>query len=89
MRFPNDVILVCIRWYAACPLSYRHPEEMMQDRSIVRPSDNQSPGHPVLAVAGKGLLSSQTSCRLQLAYGRGVNAIGELEGSGIGRKLAA
>ena len=29
MRFPIDVILVCIRWYAAYPLSYRHLEEMM------------------------------------------------------------
>ena len=27
MRFPIDVILVCIRWYAAYPLSYRHLEE--------------------------------------------------------------
>jgi len=30
MRFPIDVILVCIRWYAAYPLSYRHLEEMME-----------------------------------------------------------
>jgi transposase-like protein len=28
------VILVCIRWYAACPLSYRHLEEMMQERGV-------------------------------------------------------
>ena len=28
MRFPIDVILVCIRWYVAYPLSYRHLEEM-------------------------------------------------------------
>jgi len=34
MRFPIDVILVCIRWYAAYPLSYRHLEEMMQDRGV-------------------------------------------------------
>jgi putative transposase len=34
MRFPIDVILVCIRWYAAYPLSYRHLEEMMQERDI-------------------------------------------------------
>ena len=34
MRFPIDVILVCIRWYAAYPLSYRHLEEMMQERSV-------------------------------------------------------
>ena len=35
MRFPIDVILVCIRWYAACPLSYRHLEEMMQERGVL------------------------------------------------------
>ena len=34
MRFPIDVILVCIRWHAAYPLSYRHLEEMMQERAI-------------------------------------------------------
>jgi transposase-like protein len=32
MRFPIDVILVCIHWYAASPLNYRHLEEMMQER---------------------------------------------------------
>lgn len=32
MRFPLDVILVCIRWYVAYPLSYRHLEEMMEER---------------------------------------------------------
>ena len=35
MRFPVDVILVCIRWYAAHPLSYRHLEEIMQERGVV------------------------------------------------------
>jgi transposase-like protein len=34
MRFPIDVILLCIRWYAAYPLSYRHLEEMMQERGV-------------------------------------------------------
>ncbi|MBK5205114.1 MAG: IS6 family transposase, partial [Polaromonas sp.] len=34
MRFPIDVILVCIRWYAAYPLSYCHLEEMMQERGV-------------------------------------------------------
>ena len=34
MRFPIDVILVCIRWYAAYPLSYRHLEEIMQERGV-------------------------------------------------------
>ena len=35
MRFPIDVILVCIRWYAVYPLSYRHLEEMMEERGVV------------------------------------------------------
>ena len=34
MRFPLEVILVCIRWYAAYQLSYRHLEEMMQERGF-------------------------------------------------------
>ena len=34
MRFPIDVILVCIRRYAANPLSYRHLEEMMEERGV-------------------------------------------------------
>lgn len=32
MHFPIDVILVCIRWYAAYLLSYLHLEEMMEER---------------------------------------------------------
>ena len=34
MGFPIDVILVCIRWYAAYPLSYRQLEEMMEERGV-------------------------------------------------------
>ena len=34
MRFPKEVILLCIRWYAAYPLSYRNLEEMMQERGV-------------------------------------------------------
>ena len=34
LRFPIDLILVCIRWYAAYPLSYRHLEEMMEERGV-------------------------------------------------------
>lgn len=31
MRFPVEIILLCIRGYAAYPVSYRHLEEMMED----------------------------------------------------------
>jgi putative transposase len=34
MRFPIDVILVSIRWYVAYTLSYRHLEEMMEERGV-------------------------------------------------------
>jgi hypothetical protein len=34
MRFPIDVILACIRWYTAYPLSYRYLEEMMQEHGV-------------------------------------------------------
>ena len=34
MRFPKEIILLCIRWYAAYPLSYRHLEEMMEERGV-------------------------------------------------------
>ena len=34
MRLPIGIILVCLRWYAAYPLSYRHLEEMMQERGV-------------------------------------------------------
>ena len=35
MRFPINVILVYIRWHAAYPLSYRHLEEIMEDRGVL------------------------------------------------------
>lgn len=35
MRFPIDVILACICWYAAYPLSYRHLGEFMQEQGVV------------------------------------------------------
>src|ERR1035437_10327513 len=34
MRFPKEIVLVCIRWYAACALSYRNLEEMMEERGV-------------------------------------------------------
>ena len=34
MHYPLEVILVCVRWYAAYPLSLRHIEEMMVERGV-------------------------------------------------------
>ena len=34
LHYPLDVILLCVRWYVAYPLSLRHLEEMMAERGI-------------------------------------------------------
>lgn len=34
LHYPLDVILTCVRWYVAFPLSLRHLEEMMAERGI-------------------------------------------------------
>jgi transposase-like protein len=33
-HYPLEVMQVCVRWYAAYPLSFRHLEEMMQERGV-------------------------------------------------------
>jgi transposase-like protein len=35
LDFPLEVMLPCVRWYVAYPLSLRHLEEMMAERGIV------------------------------------------------------
>jgi putative transposase len=30
----QDLILTCVRWYVAYPLSYRQVEEFMQERGV-------------------------------------------------------
>jgi putative transposase len=34
-HFPSDIILMGIRWYVAYPLSYRHVEELMEERGVL------------------------------------------------------
>ena len=34
LRFPLEIMLVCVRWYVAYPLSLRNLEEMMQERGV-------------------------------------------------------
>jgi putative transposase len=35
MHYPLAVMLTCVRWYVAYPLSFRHIEEMMAERGVV------------------------------------------------------
>lgn len=34
LHYPFEVMLTCVRWYVAYPLSLRHIEEMMQERGV-------------------------------------------------------
>jgi putative transposase len=34
LHYPLEVMLVCVRWYAAYPLSLRHIKEMMAERGV-------------------------------------------------------
>jgi transposase-like protein len=34
LHYPMEVMLTCVRWYVAYPLSLRHVEEMMQERGV-------------------------------------------------------
>jgi len=34
MHYPLEVMLTCVRWYAAYPLTLLHVEEMMAERGV-------------------------------------------------------
>ena len=34
LHYPLEIMLTCVRWYVAYPLSPRHVEEMMQERGV-------------------------------------------------------
>src|SRR5262245_52952035 len=34
VHFPQDIILMGVRWYVAYPLSTRHVEELMEERGV-------------------------------------------------------
>ena len=34
LHYPLEILLTCVRWYVAYPLSLRHIEEMMQERGV-------------------------------------------------------
>lgn len=65
MRFPIGIILVCIRWYVAYPLSYRHLEEMMDERGVS--VDHSSINRWALRFSRpSGCTSSSRRCRAKL-----------------------
>jgi putative transposase len=45
-HFPPEIILMGVRWYVAYPLSYRHVEELMEERGV--PVDHATVQHWVV-----------------------------------------
>jgi transposase-like protein len=70
LHYPLDVMLTCVRWYVAYPLSLRNLEEMMAERGFGRSFDRASLGHQTSAGAGKDVSATQTRGRQKLANGR-------------------
>ena len=72
-HFPQEIILMGVRWYVAYPLSYRHVEELMEERGV--PVDHatiQPLGRQIQSPAGRGVSSPQAPGVGQLAHGRDV-----------------
>ena len=62
-----------VRWYVAYPLSYRHVEELMEERGVPdRPRDDPALGREIQSAAGRGVSPPQAPGVGQLAHGRDV-----------------
>ena len=71
MHYPLEVMLTCVRWYAAYPLSLRHIEEMMAERGVaVDHATVHRWGHQNPASARRSVSSAQTPGGRELAHGR-------------------
>ena len=33
-QYPGEVIVLCVRWYLRCPLSYEHVSELLAERGV-------------------------------------------------------
>jgi len=69
MRFPIDVILVCIRWYAAYLLSYRHLEEEMEERGVSVDHSSINGGRFVFCRSSRDGPKTRAPSRRQLTHG--------------------
>jgi hypothetical protein len=62
LHYPLDVILTCVRWYVAYPLSLRHLEDMMAERGVSVDTFNCAPlGHQAVAGAGASVWPPQAA----------------------------
>ena len=70
LRFPLDIMLLCVRWYIAYPLSLRNLEEMMQRARPDRRSFHDSPLDRQAGSGAGGSLSKRKRTR-------GIGAVGK------------
>ena len=73
LRYPPEVMLTCVRWYAACPLSLRHIKDDGRARRSRRSRHGASLGHQNSANARCGVSLAQTSGGHELTYGRNLH----------------
>ena len=72
-HFPQEIILMGVRWYVAYPLSTRHVEELMEERGVH--VDHATINRWVIKyspAAGRGVSPPQAPGVGQLADGRDV-----------------
>jgi len=63
-HFPQDIILMGVRWYVAYPLNYRHVEELMAERGV--PVDHATVQRWVVKYSP--LLEAAFHCRKRLVW---------------------
>jgi len=70
LHYPLKVMLVCVRWYAAYPLSLRNFEEMMAESGVGRrPCHGASLGDEDAASSGGAVSRPQAIGRFHLEGG--------------------
>ncbi|MGF6292614.1 hypothetical protein QFZ98_004475 [Paraburkholderia youngii] len=75
LHYPLDVMLLCVRWYVAYPLSLRHLEQMMAERGIaVDHSIGSSLGTQTVPGPGEGVSTAQTDGQQELEDGRDLHS---------------
>src|ERR1700749_16481 len=71
MHYPLEVMLTCVRWYVAYPLSLRHIEEMMAERGVfVDHATVHRWALKIVPVLVKVFRSRKRAVGNKLAYGR-------------------
>ena len=75
-HFPQDIILMGVRWYLAYPLSYRHVEELMEERGVLLDhADHPALGRQIQSPVRRSVPAPQASGVGELAHGRDVHQI--------------